>query len=84
MSKTIRLIYPQWQGGVISQWVTELSAEDSSRGYYLGVQLLNTLAPKNDLQETFEVPIWFTMFMPKSILRQSKTSDGILKLNWVI
>ena len=57
MSKTIRLIYPQWQGGIISKWIAELSAEDSSRGYYLGAQLLKTLAPKNDSQETFEVPI---------------------------
>ena len=47
MSKTIRLIYPQWQGGVISNWIPELSEEDSSRGYFLGAQLLNMLASKN-------------------------------------
>lgn len=57
MQKTIRLIYPQWQGGIISHWINELSAEDSSRGYYLGARLLNMLAKKNDLHETFEVPI---------------------------
>ena len=57
MSKTIRLIYPQWQGGVISNWIPELSEEDSSRGYFLGAQLLNMLASKNASQETFEVPI---------------------------
>lgn len=57
MQKTIRLIYPQWQGGIISHWINELSAEDSSRGYYLGARLLNTLAKKNDSHETFEVPI---------------------------
>lgn len=57
MQKTIRLIYPQWQGGIISHWINELSAEDSSRGYYLGARLLNMLAKKNDSHETFEVPI---------------------------
>lgn len=57
MQKTIRLIYPQWQGGIISHWINELSAEDSSRGYYLGARLLSMLAKKNDSHETFEVPI---------------------------
>lgn len=57
MTKTIRLIYPQWQGGIISHWIAELSAEDSSRGYYLGARLLSELAAKNDSHETFEVPV---------------------------
>lgn len=40
MSKTIRLIYPQWQGGVISNWIPELSEEDSSRGYFFGRSII--------------------------------------------
>ena len=90
MSKTIRLIYPQWQGGIISQWIPELSAEDSSRGYYLGSQLLNMLAPKNDSQETFEVPISMDissreikngMMDYHFILNQTKEALNILEKN---
>lgn len=37
--KTIRLVYPQWQGGNIAQWITEVKDhEQASRGYYLGAQ----------------------------------------------
>lgn len=47
-TKTIRLVYPQWQGGNIAQWITEVKdPEQASRGYYLGAQLLNFLAPDN-------------------------------------
>lgn len=52
----LRLIFPQWQGGVISHWIPELSPDDASRGYYLGAQLLNFLAPKGT-QKTIEVPV---------------------------
>lgn len=54
--KTIRLIYPQWQGANISRWIPEIPEEDSARGYYLGSMLLNFLAPKTD-SETFTVPV---------------------------
>lgn len=40
--KTIRLVYPQWQGASIAQWIPEVKdPEQASRGYYLGAQLLN-------------------------------------------
>lgn len=56
-AKTIRLIYPQWQGGHIAHWITEVKdPEVASRGYYLGAQLLNFLAPENG-QDTYTVPI---------------------------
>lgn len=36
-TKTIRLVYPQWQGGDIAHWITEVKdPEQASRGYYLG------------------------------------------------
>ncbi len=54
--KTIRLIYPQWQGGNIARWIPNISAEDASRGYYLGSMLLNFLAPATN-NETFTVPV---------------------------
>lgn len=56
IESTLRLIYPQWQGGNISHWLPELAPDDASRGYYLGAHLLNFLAPQTN-QKTFEVPI---------------------------
>ena len=53
---TLRLIYPQWQGAIISHWIPELPPDDSARGYFLGSQLLNFLAPKSE-QETLVVPV---------------------------
>lgn len=53
---TIRLIYPQWQGGMVAHWMPDIPAEDASRGYYLGAQLLNFLAPESS-QETIEIPV---------------------------
>ena len=56
--KTIRLIYPQWQGADISQWIPEVkNPDDASRGYYLGAQLLDFLAPQNESQKTVVVPV---------------------------
>lgn len=56
--KTVRMIYPQWQGASISEWITEVkNPDDASRGYYLGSQLLDFLAPKNPSQKTFTVPV---------------------------
>ena len=57
MSKTVRLLYPQWQGGNIASWFPDLPPNDSSTGYSLGAKLLSMLAPKNDKQEVLEVPI---------------------------
>ena len=34
---TLRFIYPQWQGGIVDHWMPDIPAEDSSRGYFLGV-----------------------------------------------
>lgn len=56
--KTIRMIYPQWQGASISAWIPEVkNPDDASRGYYLGAQLLDLLAPKNPQQKTITVPV---------------------------
>lgn len=55
-SKTLRLIYPQWQGGVVANWMPDIPANDVSRGYFLGAHLLQVLAPESK-QRTVEVPI---------------------------
>lgn len=52
----LRLIYPQWQGGIIDHWMPDIPTQDSSRGYYLGAQLLNLLSPESN-QKTVEVPV---------------------------
>ena len=52
----LRFIYPKWQGGFVNHCLPELPADDASRVYYLGAQLLNILAPPSP-QKTVEVPI---------------------------
>ena len=70
-TKTIRLSYPQWQGGNICHWITEVKDPNlASRGYYLGAQLLNFLAPDNG-QETYTVPI-------ATDLVERKVTDGVM------
>lgn len=56
--KTVRLVYPQWQGASIAQWIPEVkNPDDAARGYYLGAELLNFLAPKNPSHKTLTVPV---------------------------
>lgn len=55
--ETLRLLYPQWQGGIVAHWMPELPAEDASKGYFLGCKLLEMLAPHGSGQMTAEVPI---------------------------
>ena len=75
--KTIRLVYPQWQGGNIAQWITEVKDhEQASRGYYLGAQLLNFLAPDSG-QDTYTVPV-------STDLVERKVTDGVLDKEAII
>lgn len=69
--KTIRLIYPQWQGAKITHWIPEIQdPEEASRGYYLGAQLLNFLAPDNE-QITLTVPV-------TTDITERKVTDGVM------
>lgn len=69
--KTIRLIYPQWQGAKITHWIPEIEdPEEASRGYYLGAQLLNFLAPDNG-QITLTVPV-------ATEIAERKVTDGVM------
>lgn len=77
---TLRLIYPQWQGGDIASLVPELNKEDSSLGYYLGAELLEFLAPKSLTSKTAKVPI--SLEYPKSGVRESK--NGILNYDEIV
>lgn len=68
---TIRMVYPQWQGADIAKWITEVpDPQQASRGYYLGAQLLNFLAPDNG-QKTVTVPV-------ATSLAERKVTDGVL------
>ena len=76
-TKTIRLVYPQWQGGNIAHWITEVKdPEQASRGYYLGAQLLNFLAPDNG-QATYTVPI-------ATDIVERKVTDGVMDKDAII
>lgn len=69
---TIRLIYPQWQGADIVRWIPEVEDEaEASRGYCLGAQLLEMLAPENARQETCVVPV-------SGEYTARKVTDGVL------
>lgn len=73
---TLRLLYPQWQGGDIARLVPELNKEDSSLGYYLGAELLEFLAPKNITSKTAKVPI--------SLEYNRESKNGILNYDEIV
>lgn len=86
---TLRLIYPQWQGGIVSHHMPDLPPDDASRGYYLGAQFLNLLAPDNG-QKTKKVPISLDINdratenginSYKILLKQTKEALSILNEN---
>lgn len=54
---TVRLVYPQWQGGDVVRLLPEVECpEDAARCYSLGAHILNLLAPA-DGQITLTVPV---------------------------
>ena len=73
---TLRLLYPQWQGGDIAALVPELNKEDSSLGYYLGAELLEFLEPKNVTSKTAKVPI--------SLEYNRESKNGILNYDEIL
>lgn len=89
--KTIRLIYPQWQGAQIGQhWIPEITdVKEMSQGYVLGSQLLQLLAPPNPNQEAVTVPVDMTYGERKMIdgvtdrdiiVQQTRTALDILRV----
>ncbi|MDR2917325.1 MAG: arginase family protein [Tannerella sp.] len=88
-TSTLRLIYPQWQGGIVNHYFPDLPADDAARGYYLGSHLLNFLAPDNG-QKTVEVPVSLDpddratekgINARNVIVKQSKAALNLLKEN---
>lgn len=74
--KTIRLLFPEWQGG-------------DNPNYYFGAHLLEFLAPKSNECKTIEVPVYlpaegmppieYGVVAGKAIEKQQKTAMRILK-----
>ena len=76
-TKTIRLIYPQWQGASIVPLIPEVkNPDDASRGYFMGAQLLNFLAPDSG-QETLTVPVSIE-------LEDRQVTDGVLDRDIIV
>ena len=73
---TLRLLYPQWQGGDIAALVPELSKEDSSLGYSLGAELLEFLAPRDSHTKSALVPI--------SMEYKRESKNGILNYDEIL
>ena len=76
ITNTLRLVYPQWQGGVVAHWMPDFPADDASRGYYLGSHLLNYLAPENG-QKTVEVPVSLD-------ITNRETKNGIVSYDAIV
>ena len=77
--KTLRLIFPQWQGSGLARWVPEVpNPADSARGYALGAQLLDFLAPKNPAHKTLAVPVSMDIADDGS---RGKNAGGVLDRN---
>lgn len=69
--KTVRLIYPQWQGADIVRLVPEVERpDDAARGYWLGAHLLEFLAPAGG-DETLTVPV-------ETAVGRRMVQDGVL------
>lgn len=80
MSKTVRLIYPQWQGASVASLIPEIKdPNEASKGYYLGARLLDFLAPQNG-QETLTVPVSLNI-SDRKVVNGVLDRDVILKQN---
>ena len=78
-NNTLRFIYPQWQGGgAIDEFIPELPAQDAFRGYYLGSQLLEILAPKGT-QNTITVPVSLEIKEDRELKNGILSYDAIYK-----
>lgn len=87
-NSTLRLIYPQWQGGgSVADFLPELPADEAYKGYHLGAHLLSILAPPSG-QMTAEVPVSLDIadraeergvISYRAILRQTGDAMDILK-----
>lgn len=93
LSKTIQLVFPQWQGGQsdnIANLVPELEREDAKTGYYLGSYLIEFLFPKYEYAARVEVPVSLDttdiktekgIYARAPLLKQHKKAIELIKEN---
>ena len=78
-NETLKLIYPQWQGGDIAAFFKDLKPSEAAKGYVLGAQILNLLV--SNLNANLDKN---TAFVPISVDYESDKSgkrlvqDGII------
>lgn len=73
-NETVRLVYPQWQGGDIARWLPEIpDAAEAARGYLLGAQVLDFVVPPGE-QRTLVVPV-------ATERRERRVTEGVLDLD---
>lgn len=78
-NETLKLVYPQWQGGDIAAFFKDLKPSEAAKGYILGAQILNLLVSNlnADLDKnTAVVPISVEYESDESGKRL--TQDGII------
>lgn len=69
-TSTIRLIYPQWQGGNVAAMVPEVKdPDDAARGYYLGRSCSTSCSLRR--AETLTVPV-------STQIGERRVTDGVL------
>lgn len=68
-NSTLKLIFPQWQGGEIAAWFEDLKPEIAAKGYVLGAWVLDLLVNsinKNLAQNEAQVPVSLNFETDKS------------------
>lgn len=78
-NETLKLVYPQWQGGDIAAFFKDLKPSEAAKGYVLGAQILNLLVSnlnENLDKNTAVVPISVDYESDKSGKRLAQ--DGII------
>ena len=78
-NETLKLVYPQWQGGDIAAFFKDLKPSEAAKGYVLGAQILNLLVSNlnaNLDKNTAVVPISVDYESDKSGKRLAQ--DGII------
>ena len=78
-NETLKLIYPQWQGGDIAAFFKDLKPSEAAKGYILGAQILNLLV--SNLNENLDKN---TAVVPISVDYESDESGKRLAQDGII
>lgn len=78
-NETLKLVYPQWQGGDIVAFFKDLKPSEAAKGYVLGAQILNLLV--SNLNENLDKN---TAVVPISVEYESDESGKRLAQDGII